>query len=56
MIKTIESDKPNMARQYFVDKAIGEAALVLENIDGRWPIPEQPEKRSTRSQMSTLAT
>ena len=35
LIETIESDKPNMAKQYFVDKAINEAAFVLERIDKR---------------------
>jgi len=37
LIETIESDKPNMAKQYFVDKAINEAAFVLERIDEKWP-------------------
>jgi hypothetical protein len=37
LIETIESDKPNMAKQYFVDKAINEVAFVLERIDKRWP-------------------
>jgi hypothetical protein len=27
MIETMESDKPNFAKQYFVDKAIDEAAF-----------------------------
>lgn len=37
LIETIESDKPHLAKQYLVDKAIGEAAFVLEAIDKRWP-------------------
>lgn len=37
LIETMESNKPNMAKQYFVDKAIYEAAFVLERIDRRWP-------------------
>lgn len=37
LIETIESDKPNLAKQYFVDKAIQEAEFVLERIDKRWP-------------------
>jgi hypothetical protein len=34
----MESDEPNLAKQYFVDKAIGESALILERIDKRWPV------------------
>jgi hypothetical protein len=37
LIETIESDKPNLAKEYFVDKAINEAAFILERIDKRWP-------------------
>jgi hypothetical protein len=37
LIETMESDKPNMAKPYWVDKAIDEAAFVLERIDKRWP-------------------
>jgi hypothetical protein len=37
LIESIESDKPNLAKQYFVDKAINEAALLLERIEKRWP-------------------
>ena len=40
LIETIESDKPNMAKQYFVDKAIDEAALIMERIDKKWPVGE----------------
>lgn len=32
-----ESDKPNMAKQYFADRAIQEAEFVLERIEKRWP-------------------
>jgi hypothetical protein len=35
-VETIESDKPNLAKQYFVDKAIQEAEFVLERIENRW--------------------
>jgi hypothetical protein len=38
LIETIESDKPNMAKQYFVDKSIQEAAFILERIDEKWPV------------------
>jgi len=30
-------DKPNMAKGYLVDKAIDDAAFILERIDKRWP-------------------
>jgi hypothetical protein len=33
----MEPDKPNMAKGYFVDKAIGDAVFILERIDKRWP-------------------
>ena len=37
MIEIMDSDKPNFAKQYFVDKAIDEAAFVLERIDKKFP-------------------
>ena len=37
LIETIESEKPNLAKQYFVDKAIQEAEFILERINKRWP-------------------
>jgi hypothetical protein len=37
LIETMESDKPNFAKQYFVDKAIDEAAFILERIEKKWP-------------------
>ena len=37
MIEIMDSDKPNFAKQYFVDKAIDEAAFILERIDRKWP-------------------
>ena len=30
-------NKPTMAKQFFVDKAIAEAAFILGRIDARWP-------------------
>jgi hypothetical protein len=36
LIETMESNKPNFAKQFFVDKAIDEAALILERIDRKW--------------------
>ena len=37
LIETMESDKPDFAKQYFVDKAIDEAAFILERIEKKWP-------------------
>jgi hypothetical protein len=37
MVETMESDKPNFAKQYWVDKAVDEAAFILERIERRWP-------------------
>ena len=37
LIETIDSDKPNFAKEYFVDRAIQEAAFVLERVDKKWP-------------------
>jgi hypothetical protein len=38
LIETIESDKPNLAKQHFVDRAIEEAAFILERIDKKFPV------------------
>jgi hypothetical protein len=38
LIESIESDKPNLAKQYLVDRAIQEAEFILERIDKRWPV------------------
>jgi hypothetical protein len=37
LIESIESKKPNLAKQCFVDKAIQEVEFILERIDKRWP-------------------
>ncbi len=37
VIETIDSDKPNMAKEYFVDRAIQEAEFILEKIDKKHP-------------------
>jgi len=37
LIETMDSDKPNMAKQYFVDRAIQEAEFILERIDKKHP-------------------
>jgi hypothetical protein len=36
MIEIMDSDKPNFAKQFFVDKAIQEAEFVLQRTDKRW--------------------
>jgi hypothetical protein len=33
----LDPDKPNMAKGYFVDRAIDDAVFILEKIDERWP-------------------
>jgi hypothetical protein len=38
LIEMIDSDRPNMAKQYFVDTAVQEAEFILERIDERWPV------------------
>jgi hypothetical protein len=44
LIETIDSDKPNFAKQYFVDNAIQEAEFILERIDKRWPVRVDSER------------
>jgi len=33
----LDPNKPSMAKRYFVDRAIDDAAFILERIDERWP-------------------
>jgi hypothetical protein len=33
----MDPDKPNMAKGYFVDKAIDDAVFILKRIDKKWP-------------------
>jgi len=33
----LDPNRPNMAKGFFVDRAIDDAAFVLERIDARWP-------------------
>ena len=33
----MDPNKPNMAKQFFVDRAIDDAVFILEEIDERWP-------------------
>jgi len=35
LIETIESDKPNMAEQFFIDRAIQKVEFILQRIDSR---------------------
>jgi hypothetical protein len=37
LIDSIQSEKPDMAKAYFVDKAIDEVAFIIARIDKRWP-------------------
>jgi hypothetical protein len=34
----MDPNKPNMAKGFFVDRAIDDAAFILERIDARWPM------------------
>jgi hypothetical protein len=47
LIDCIESDKPNFAKEYWVDKAINETAFVLERIDRKWPTVETTSARKS---------
>ena len=40
----MDPDKPNMAKGYFVDRAIDDATFILERIDKRWPSTPAPGK------------
>jgi hypothetical protein len=33
----MDPNKPDMAKRFFVDRAIEDAAFILERIDARWP-------------------
>jgi hypothetical protein len=33
----MDPNKPNMAKGFFVDRAIDDAVFILERIDSRWP-------------------
>jgi hypothetical protein len=48
LVESIESDKPNLAKQHLVDKAIQETEFILGRIDERWPDGEQPARRKFR--------
>jgi hypothetical protein len=46
LIDCIESDQPNFAKEYWVDKAINEAEFILEKIDRKWPTIEKAASAS----------
>ena len=35
--ESMMSDKPDMAKQFYIDRAIQEATFILERIDKKWP-------------------
>lgn len=37
LMDSMESDKPNFAEQYFVDRAIVKVGFILERIDKKFP-------------------
>jgi len=42
----MDPNKPNMAKGYFVDRAIDDAAFILEWIDKQWPAIENKVSNS----------
>jgi hypothetical protein len=36
--ESMMSNKPDMAKEFYIDRAIEEAAFILEKIDKRWPV------------------
>jgi hypothetical protein len=47
ILETIDSDKPNMAEEFLIERAVRKAALIMEVIDKRWP--EKPTIAKTGS-------
>jgi len=41
----MDPNKPNMAKGFFVDRAIEDAAFILERIDKKWPAIENKISR-----------
>jgi proline dehydrogenase len=37
IIDALDSSKPNPGRDFFIERAVKEAAAILEKIDQRWP-------------------
>ncbi len=44
IIESMDSFKPNPGKNFFIDRAIKEAAAILEKIDQRWPAEGLGEK------------
>jgi hypothetical protein len=44
-----DANKPNMAKGCFVDKAIDDAAFILERIDKKWPASSESQNLKTQS-------
>jgi hypothetical protein len=42
----MDPNKPNMAKGFFVDRAIDDAAFILERIDKRWPAERKSGAKS----------
>jgi hypothetical protein len=36
--ESMMSDKPDMAKQFYIERAIKEAEFILERIDKQWPV------------------
>ncbi|PYU55024.1 MAG: hypothetical protein DMG55_29445 [Acidobacteria bacterium] len=34
----LDPDKPNMAKGFFVDRAVEDVVFIMERIDARWPV------------------
>jgi hypothetical protein len=39
IIDSMDSNKPDMAKQFYIDRAIQEVAFILDRVDHRWPTP-----------------
>jgi hypothetical protein len=46
IIDSMDSDNPNMAKQYWVDKAVDEAAFILERIAPCLPCEEGVRRKN----------
>jgi len=40
LMASMELDKPNLAKPYFVDRAVRKPEFILEKIDKQWPAAE----------------
>ncbi len=50
LIEIIESDKPNMSEQFFIDRAIQKVESVMQRIDHRWPEVGEPKIAKSSSE------